>query len=108
MVWSLILGVLVDLLIKWIESLFTSLNKFRIYAPSQAEIEAHKQQYLDMIQWRIWLGPGRVEKASRVFDEMIYNMSQKTFQDSFSLHWADQNFKEFAKMACKGIKERLL
>ncbi len=108
MVWSLILGVLVDLLIKWIESLFTTLNKFRVYAPSQAEIEAHKQQFLDQVKWRIWLGPNRVANASKVFDEMISNMNQKTFQDSFSLHWADQNFKEFAKMACKGIKERLL
>lgn len=108
MVWSLILGVLLDLLAKFLEYLFGKLVKFHLEAPSPEEIAAHQNEFLDMVRWRIWLGPNRVSHASMVFQAMIQNVSRPGFKSQIGDQWESENFKNMATLACNGIKEQLL
>jgi hypothetical protein len=57
---------------KWLKSKFGGPPGLASWScPPQSELAASKQEFLDTLKWKIWLGPGRTKTAGILFDKAV-------------------------------------
>ncbi len=109
MPWSLIVGLLIDFLVKWLTSLFQQTGQFSrsVTSIQPDRIAQHKADFLAGVKLRFWIGSKRMEAASKAFDLAVGNLGNPLNAADISSDFDRGDYKMLALIACKGIKEKL-
>ena len=75
----MIFTILVGLLSTFIDWLFTQWLNKHATKPSIQDVQDHKEKFLKKVAWRFWLGPNRVDRAGKLYDQVVMKYSQPVY-----------------------------
>ena len=61
-----------------------------------------KEEFMDRVKWRVWLGPGRMSRASRAYDLAI-----EQYKDLPKLGVSGDDSLKLAALSVAGIAQKL-
>lgn len=99
------MSILVTLILNLLVSFITMLIKRWLdkhIVPTASEMISAKGEFLKSVKWRVWLGPSRMEKASKAYD-----MAVLRFADMPKGGIAAGEEANIAQWLCVGIGDKL-
>lgn len=102
----MILMILLSLLSTFLNWLFSqwlnSVAGLNQALPAEKLIEA-KQDFLDKVRWRFWLGSSRVQYASVLFDKAAARYNEPRFTAKRSEFFSKKKMKELSRTLTEGL-----
>jgi hypothetical protein len=103
--WTIIIGIIVDLLVKFLTDLFKNLLNYGTTVDSKS-VGSFDVMFYDRVRSRWWLGPRRMEIAAQAYSRMLGNLDGVTFRAILAGGGA-ASASDLAALACAGVKEHV-